>query len=126
DRSVPGVNVAASVPLKERSLARRMTVLGFPLLLGALSASLASVIDTAMMGHYGAGDLAAVAGTSAVFDVFANLVLASLIGYQILAPRFVGREDPAGMRHALRASIWWGGGLALLLTIVSIVGGEWL
>jgi putative MATE family efflux protein len=109
-----------------RAAVRQITVLGLPLLLGALSSSLSGIIDTAMMGRYGTDDLAAVSGTSAVFDVFSNVVLASLIGYQILAPRFAGRQDPPGMARAARSSAVYCGGLAVALTVLCLTAGGWL
>lgn len=108
------------------STARQITVLGLPLLLGALSSSLSGIVDTAMIGRYGANELAAVAGTSAVFDVLSNVVLASLVGYQILAPRFAGRQDPPGMVRVLRSSALYCGGLAVALTVLCLSAGGWL
>jgi putative MATE family efflux protein len=103
--------------------ARQMAVLGAPLLLGALSSTMSGVIDTAMMGRFGTADLAAVSGASAVFDVFSAVVLASLVGHQILAARFAGRNDPPGLRRSLRQSALWCGGLALLLTLACELAG---
>jgi putative MATE family efflux protein len=100
-----------------------MAVLGLPMLLGALSSTASGVVDTAMMGHYGTAQLAAVSGTSAVFDVFSAVVTASLIGHQVLAARFAGREDPPGIRRSLRSSAAWCGGLALLLTLACEFAG---
>ncbi|WP_306203943.1 MATE family efflux transporter [Actinoplanes sp. RD1] len=108
------------------SSSRTIAALGFPMLLGALSASLSGVIDTAMMGRFGPADLAAVAGTSAVFDIFANVVLAAMVSYQILAPRFAGRKDPAGIRRSLASALRWCGGAAILLTVVTYAAGGWL
>lgn len=79
-----------------------------------------------MMGHYGAAELAGVSGASAVFDLFASIVLASVIGHQILAPRFAGRQDPAGVRESLRSSLMYCGGLTILLTSIVVVYGGWL
>ena len=87
---------------------------------------MSGIVDTAMMGRYGAADLAAVAGASAVFDVFANVVLASVIGYQILAARFAGRDDPAGLRTAMRSTASFSGGIAVLLTLLCLLAGGWL
>jgi MATE family multidrug resistance protein len=100
--------------------------LGFPLLLGAFSSSMSGIIDTIMMGHYGTDSLAAVSGASAIFDVFANIVLASLLGHQILAARFAGREDPPGIRASLRSSAWFCGAIALLVTGLCEFRGGWL
>jgi putative MATE family efflux protein len=102
---------------------RRIAALGLPLLLGALSASASGVIDTAMMGHYGTNALAAVAGGSAVFDLFASIVLAACLGHQILAPRFAGRNDPPGLLRSLRSSFAFCGAIAALLVLVCFVAG---
>lgn len=105
---------------------RRIALLGFPFLLGAVSSSMSGVVDTAMMGRYGTADLAAVSGASAIFDVLASVVLASVAGHQILAARFAGRQDPAGIRRSLVSSAWFCGGLAVLLTLLCLLGGGWL
>ncbi|WP_298182989.1 MATE family efflux transporter [Saccharomonospora sp.] len=83
---------------------RAIAGLGLPFLVGVLSSSLDGVIDTAMMGRYGADDLAAVAGGSAIFDVFTTVAVATVVGHQILAARFAGRADGDGIRSSLRAT----------------------
>jgi MATE family multidrug resistance protein len=100
--------------------------LGLPMLVGAVSALLSGVIDTAMIGHYGATALTAVAGATTIFDVFANVVLASLVGHQILAARFVGRGEPAGVRRSLWASARFCGALAGVATLLCGTAGGWL
>jgi putative MATE family efflux protein len=103
---------------------RAVLGLGLPLVVGALSSLMSSVIDTAMMGHYGTVELAAVSAASAVFDIFSNIVVASVVAYQILAPRLLGAGHLNGLRRAWRSSLWYCGGLALLLTVVTVtVGG---
>jgi putative MATE family efflux protein len=109
-----------------RGATRSIAGLGFPLLLGAFSSSMSGIIDTIMMGHYGTASLAAVSGASAIFDVFANVVLASLLGHQILAARFAGRDDPPGIRASLRSSAWFCGGIALLAVGLCEFRGGWL
>lgn len=104
----------------------QLAALGIPLLIGGLSSSSAGFIDTVMMGHYGANDVSAVSAASAVFDVFSNIVLASLAGHQILAARFAGRDDPAGIARSLRSSSLFCGGIALVLVVLSVAGGGWL
>jgi|GEM_PF-905684 len=104
--------------------ARQIAVLGLPMLLGAISSTMSGVVDTAMMGHYGTADLAAVSGTSAVFDVFSAVVLASLVAHQVLTARFAGRGDPPGILRSLRQSALWCGGTAVLLTLAcELLGG---
>jgi MATE family multidrug resistance protein len=118
--------VTADTASDARTPVRQITVLGLPFLLGAFSSSISGVIDTAMMGRYGSAELAAVSGASAIFDVLAGVVLASVVGHQILAARFAGRDDPAGIRRSLRSSMWYCGGLAILLTLVCLLAGGWL
>jgi MATE family multidrug resistance protein len=103
-----------------------LAVLGVPLLIGGISSTSAGFVDIVMMGHYDAADLAAVSGGSAVFDIFSTIVLGSLTGHQILAARFAGRGDPAGIARSLRSSIWFSGGIALALAVLSMAGGGWL
>ncbi|MFC6092227.1 MATE family efflux transporter [Saccharothrix lopnurensis] len=103
--------------------AKQIAVLGLPMLIGALSSSLTGVVDTAMMGRYGAADLSAVAAASAVFDVLSSVVLASVTGHQILAARFAGREDPPGLRRSLVDSARFCGAVALALTAVCLLAG---
>lgn len=120
---------ATSAPVAaepHRVAARQMVKLGIPLLIGAFSAAMAGIVDTAMMGRYGAAHLAAVSGGSAIFDIFSGIVLASAVGHQILSARFAGREDPAGIRRSLQASAWFCGGIAALLTVVCLAGGGFL
>lgn len=116
----------ATTPGTRRQRLKRIARLGVPFVLGAVAVNLSGTIDTAMMGRYGEEDLAAVAGASAVFDVFGNLLLAAAAGYQILAARFVGADDPGSLRTALRASVRLLGALAALLLVVIVAAPEWL
>lgn len=87
---------------------------------------MSGVVDTAMMGHFSAHGLAATSGASAVFDIFSNVVLATIVAHQILAARFAGRNDPPGIRESLRSSLIFSGGTAILLTLLCEVSGGWL
>jgi putative MATE family efflux protein len=102
-----------SQPARTGARARSIAALGLPMLVGAVAATMSGVIDIAMIGHYGAADVVAVAGAVAVFDIFANVVLASVVGHQILAARFAGRGDPAGVRDSARTTLLFSGLLAL-------------
>jgi putative MATE family efflux protein len=100
-----------------------IVILGFPLLIGGFSSYIAGITDTIMMGHYSPAALAAVSASSAIFDIFAAVVLASITGHQILTARFAGRQDPSGIRMSLRSSAVFCGGLALLLTLLCVLFG---
>ena len=106
--------------------ARVILGLGLPLLIGALSSSMAGAVDIAMMGYYGEADLAAVAGAAALCDILGGIVIASVTGHQILAARFAGRDDPAGIRQSLRSSAIFCGGIALALALAVAIAGRQL
>jgi MATE family multidrug resistance protein len=93
------------------------------MLVGAVAATMSGVIDTAMIGHYGQAEVAAVAGAAAIFDIFANVVLASVVGHQILAARFAGRQEPGGIRSSIRGTLLFSGALAVVSTTVCAVFG---
>lgn len=98
--------------------------LGAPLLLAAVASSSSGLIDAAMMGHYGAGPLAAVAGASAIFDLLSSLVLASLVAHQILAARFAGAQNEEGVQASFANSLRWCGGFALVALLLCVVAGR--
>lgn len=104
--------------LKARLL--RVARLGLPFVLGAVAIHLSGIVDTAMMGRYGETELAAVAGSAAVFDIFANFLLAAAVGYQILAARFIGADDPGSLRASLRSSLVLAGGLSLIFIAIIV------
>jgi putative MATE family efflux protein len=106
-----------------RPPARSILTLGLPMLVGAVAATMSGVIDTAMIGHYGADEVVAVAGAAAVFDIFANVVLASVLGHQILAARFAGRREPGGIRASARATLLFSGAIAAAATVLCALAG---
>lgn len=93
------------------------------MLIGTLASSISGVVDISMMGHYGAVELAAVSAGAVVFDLLSNTLLASVIGHQILAARFAGRDDSTGIRQSFQSSIWFSGSLAVVMTTMLLVGG---
>ena len=105
---------------------REIVRLGLPMLVGVLSSTFDGVIDTAMMGRYGADSLAAVAGASAVLDVFTTVALATVVGHQILSARFAGREDGAGVRGSLLATAKLATAVTLPLVTICVLFGETL
>ncbi len=109
-----------------RAAARRIVRLGVPFVLAAVSAAVSGVVDVGMMGRFGAEELAAVAAGSAIFDISTNLVLAAAVGHQILSARFVGRDDPAGVRGSLASSLKLGGALSAALVAATVAAPMWL
>jgi putative MATE family efflux protein len=112
-------------PVETGSRVRAIVALGLPMLVGAVAATMSGVIDIAMIGHYGAADVVAVSGAVAVFDIFANVVLASVVGHQILAARFAGREDPGGVRDSARTTLLFSGLLAVAAAVLCGSFGGW-
>ncbi len=104
---------------------KRIANLGIPFVIGSVAAAVSGIIDAAMMGRFGDTELAAVAASSAVFDVFVNLVLASMVGHQILAARFAGRDDPGAVGRSMRTAGRLSLGLAgLFVALVVVFGGS--
>jgi MATE family multidrug resistance protein len=116
-------NATDAAPDSDR---RAILRLGLPFVVGVLSSVLAGVIDTAMMGHYGALPLAAVASAAAVFDVFSTLALATVAGHQILAARLAGRDDGRRIAASLRSTAKLSAVVVVLVVAVTVLFGRQL
>jgi MATE family multidrug resistance protein len=108
------------------SSARAIVGLGLPMLVGAVAATMSGAIDTAMIGHYSAHAAIAVSGATTIFDILANVIVASIIGHQILAARFAGAGQPGGIRESVRATTLFSGGLAVGGVVMCAVAGTLL
>lgn len=111
-------------PPAARSYARTVLGLGLPMLVGAVAATISGAIDTAMIGHYSAQSTDAVTGATTIFDIFSNVVLASVLGHQILSARFAGAEKPGGIRDSARATAVFSGCTAIACAVAcAVLGG---
>lgn len=92
-----------------------LLVLAWPMLGASLADLLLGIVDTAIVGHYGALDLAGVAAGLGVYNIVMQVVGASYIGFQIQAAQRFGRNDAQGFGET------WMHSAALMLAL-SIVG----
>ena len=97
-----------------RTLAKRIIVLGWPVLIAQLAVMANGVIDTIMAGHYSARALAVVGlGSSIYFSIFVTLMGVLIALTPITAQHFgAGRHD--AITHDVRQGLW----TAVLLTLI--------
>ena len=67
-------------------------LLAFPMVISAFSQLLYGAINTAIVGRYSIDGLAGITAGVSTYSVFAELIGAALIGYQITASRKIGAE----------------------------------
>ncbi|MEN6369061.1 MAG: MATE family efflux transporter [Thermotogota bacterium] len=105
-----------------RGPARRVLALATPVVLGSLSFTLLSVVDTAMLGRLGAAPLAA----SGVAGVLTFAILYALggmsIGVQALVARRFGEEQFSQCGEVLRSGLT----VSLLFGIPLVVAAPWI
>lgn len=105
-----------------RESSRRVLAIATPVVLGSLSFTLLSVVDTAMLGRLGATPLAA----SGVAGVLTFAVLYALggmsVGVQALVARRYGEGDPTKCGEVLRSGLV----ISALFGIPLAVGAPWI
>ncbi len=105
-----------------RDLSRRVLRLATPVVLGSLSFTLLSVVDTAMLGRLGATPLAA----SGVAGVLTFAILYALggmsVGVQALVARRFGEEEFLQCGEVLRSGL----AVAVLFGIPLVVAAPWI
>ena len=95
-------------------LAKRIVILGWPVLIAQLAVMANGVIDTVMAGHYSARALAVVGlGSSIYFSIFVTLMGVLIALTPITAQHFgAGRHD--AITHDVRQGLW----TALLMALI--------
>ncbi|MDD5219898.1 MAG: MATE family efflux transporter, partial [Candidatus Bipolaricaulis sp.] len=105
-----------------RDASRRVLALATPVVLGSLSYTLLSVVDTAMVGRLGAVALAA----TGVAGVLVFAVLYALggmsVGVQALVARRFGEQDPRKCGEVLRSGL----AVAILFGIPFVAAAPWI
>ncbi len=100
-----------------RSLAKQIVHLGWPVLVAQLATMANSVIDTVMAGHYSARALATVGlGSSIYFSIFITL-MGILIALSPITAQHFGAGRHAAITHDVRQGLW----MALMLSAIGIV-----
>jgi putative MATE family efflux protein len=99
-----------------RSAIRREIVhLAWPVIGEQLLATLANMVDTALVGHLGALATAAVGFTQFPFWLMQGLFMGLGVGVNALVARFYGAGEHHRIPPATRAGFWLGAGLSALL-----------
>ncbi len=106
------MNDGAQRPGRRRDL-REIVRLAAPLALVQLGHATMGLVDTAVVGHKSAADLAAVGLGNSIFFTVAILGMGIALGTEPLVSQAVGAGDPSRARRALRQGTW----LALFLTV---------
>ncbi|MBU4336816.1 MAG: MATE family efflux transporter [Actinobacteria bacterium] len=95
--------------------------------LGALIAEpLFLATDTALVGHLGAGPLAALGVASTVLQTALGLLIFLAYATTPLVARRLGAGDSRGALHAGIDGMWLAAGLGVVLAVVGWVAGPWL
>lgn len=87
-------------------LAKRILILGWPVLVAQLAVMANGVIDTVMAGHYSARALAVVGlGSSIYFSIFVTL-MGVLIALTPITAQHFGAGQHAAITHDVRQGLW--------------------
>ena len=105
-----------------RELTARVLRLAYPIVLGSLTYTLLSVVDTAMLGRLGPVPLAAAGVAGVLFFAMVFCISSVSVGTQALTSRRFGEGDLAECGHVLQAGL----GLALLIAVPFMVAAPWL
>jgi len=101
--------------------ARRILALAWPIMLTSLNWTLMHMIDVAVVGHYGTGELAALAASRILTFISIVIGFAGLTGVVVFAARADGGGKLAETGDILRAGLMLG--LALSFVMVVALGG---
>lgn len=97
--------------------ARKIAVLGGPLLINNLSLAGMSFADTVMAGQLGARDLAGLAVGAAYFNLFMFMGIGMLLAVSPMVAHAYGADDRESLARYARQSWWVALGLAVVLVI---------
>ena len=104
--------------------ARRLLRLAWPVMLTSLNWTLLHLIDVAVVGRAGTGELGALAAARALTFVTIVMALAGLSGVLVFAARADGAGDRAGAGAFLRQGVLLGAGAGILLLVVLRIWAE--
>lgn len=102
---------------------REILRVGLPLALSGTGSVLVSFVDIAVVGHYSTATMAGVAAAATFYDIVLNLLLASVVGIEILGARFSGADERSELASLALSGLIGALAFAGLLTgIVLLVG----
>jgi len=103
-------------------LTRQVLQLAYPVVLGSLTYTLLSVVDTAMLGRLGPVPLGAAGIAGVVFFALVFCLASISVGTQALVARRFGERDLVSCGHVLQAGL----GLALLISAPLVAAAPWI
>ena len=103
-------------------MTRRVLHLAYPVMLGTLSFTLLSVVDTALLGRLGSVPLAAAGVAGVLFFAVVFPLSSAGVGVQALTARRFGERNEVQCGHILRAGL----ALALLIGGPLVVAAPWI
>lgn len=79
--------------------------------------------DTAIIGNFlGEVSVAAVGATSSIYSMLVGFAVGVSNGFGVFIARYFGAGDEEKLRKTVHMSLWLGLGIALILTLISMVG----
>ena len=105
-----------------RELSRRVLALATPVVLGSLSYTLLSVVDTAMLGRLGAAPLGAAGVAGVLFFAVVHALGGMSVGVQALVARRFGEEQFGQCGEVLRSGL----AVALLFGVPLVAAAPWI
>ena len=106
----------SAVNMTEGPFFRKIAFFALPLAAASMLQLLFNAADVVVVGRY-AGDfaLAAVSSTGSLINLLVNLFMGLSVGCNVIAARFLGAGDDAGVFHTVHTSIF-----------ISLIGGAFL
>src|SRR5881275_90295 len=102
---------------------RELFRLAGPVALAQCGNQLMGLVDVAVLGRFGARELAASGVGNAVFFAFSVVGIGIVLGIDPLVAQAVGAADHVRARRALWQGVWLAVAVSAVLTLVLVVGG---
>lgn len=94
----------------------------FPVFLGTLFQQLYNMVDTMIVGRYlGLNQLAGVGVTGALSFLVIGFCIGICSGFAIPVAQAFGAKDITALRRYVTNSVWYCGGISVLLTVLTVV-----
>lgn len=94
------------IDMKNGPILSRLVTFFVPLMLSSVLQLLFNAVDLMVVGKFAGNDaLASVGATTALINVFTNLLIGVSLGANVIAARFIACEDPVGTSKTVHTSI---------------------
>ena len=113
--------------LTKGSVFSTLCFFALPMILGNVLQQGYNIVDTWVVGHYaGSNALAAVGAAFALMTFLTSVLLGLCMGSGVVFSLCFGRQDEKGLEKGICASFLLTAVIAVLLTILSLLGVEWI